>query len=132
LYVLLVLASAVFLGSESLGTSLFVASYDSQGHGGGILFSYKHSAQTPRKTPSLLLMTSPLSSHGLIRGNVFTEPVSKGGLHNPVVPPLLGADDIENTASFIVVCWTVFTGLLLGNALINLLRYCVKYGFRPT
>jgi hypothetical protein len=43
LYVLLVLASAVFLGSESLGTyclrfetSLFVASYDSQGHGGGI------------------------------------------------------------------------------------------------
>jgi hypothetical protein len=44
---LLVLASTVFLGSESLGTrdhillsqietSLFVASYDSQGHGGGI------------------------------------------------------------------------------------------------
>jgi hypothetical protein len=47
LYKLLVLASAVFLGSESLGshdhfyclsfeTALFVASYDSQGHGGGI------------------------------------------------------------------------------------------------
>jgi hypothetical protein len=46
-YMLLALASAVFLGSESLGTrdhillsrfetSLFVASYDSQGHGGGI------------------------------------------------------------------------------------------------
>jgi hypothetical protein len=42
---LLAVASAVFLGSESLGTrdhilltqiSLFVASYDSQGHGGGI------------------------------------------------------------------------------------------------
>jgi hypothetical protein len=47
LYMLLVLASAVFLGSESLGlttifyclrfeTSLFVASYDSQGHCGDI------------------------------------------------------------------------------------------------
>jgi hypothetical protein len=47
LYMLLALASVVFLGSESLGlvtifyclrfeTSLFVASYDSQGHGGGI------------------------------------------------------------------------------------------------
>jgi hypothetical protein len=47
LYMLLVLASAVFLGSDSLGphtifyclrfeTSLFVSSYDSQGHGGGI------------------------------------------------------------------------------------------------
>jgi hypothetical protein len=47
LYMLLTLASAVFLRSEYLGlatviyclrfeTSLFVASYDSQGHGGGI------------------------------------------------------------------------------------------------
>jgi hypothetical protein len=40
LYRLLALANAVFLGSESLGlrfeTFLFVASYDSQGHGGGI------------------------------------------------------------------------------------------------
>jgi hypothetical protein len=47
LYMLLALARAVFLGSESLGTrdhilpyqietSFFVASYDSQGHGGGI------------------------------------------------------------------------------------------------
>jgi hypothetical protein len=47
LYMLLVLASAVFLGSSSLDlatifyclcfeTSLFVASYDSQGHGAGI------------------------------------------------------------------------------------------------
>jgi hypothetical protein len=47
LYMLLVLASAVFLGAEYLGTqtifyclrfetSLFVASYDSQGHGRGI------------------------------------------------------------------------------------------------
>jgi hypothetical protein len=47
LYMLLALVSVVFLGFESLGTryhfyflrsdtSLFVASYDSQGHGGGI------------------------------------------------------------------------------------------------
>jgi hypothetical protein len=47
LYMLLVLANVVFLGSESLGTRdnillsqiwdlLFIASYDSQGHGGGI------------------------------------------------------------------------------------------------
>jgi hypothetical protein len=44
---LMTVASAVFLGTESLGTrdhnncikfetSLFIASYDSQGHGGGI------------------------------------------------------------------------------------------------
>jgi hypothetical protein len=65
--------AAVFycLSSE---TSLSVASYDSQGHGGGIRprlhtgqfcqcihFSYEHCSQTPRKTPSLLLMTSPLT-----------------------------------------------------------------------
>jgi hypothetical protein len=30
-----------------------------------------------------------------------------------------GADDIEKTASFIVACWTVFTELLPGNALIK-------------
>jgi hypothetical protein len=40
-------------------------------------------------------------------------------LHNPVVPPLLGADYIKNTASSIVACWTVFTELLSGNALIK-------------
>jgi hypothetical protein len=64
LYVLLALASAVFLGRRYLGlatvfyclrfeTPLFVASYDSQGHGGGIrprLFFYNHFAQTQRKT----------------------------------------------------------------------------------
>jgi hypothetical protein len=39
-------------------------------------------------------------------------------MHNPVVPPLLGADDIENIASSLVAYWTVFTELLPGNALI--------------
>jgi hypothetical protein len=45
LYMLLTLASVVFLGSVSLGSrdhiSLFVASYDSQGHGGGIQVKVK-------------------------------------------------------------------------------------------
>jgi hypothetical protein len=54
LYMLLALASAVFLGLSPLGlsaifyclrfeTSLFVASYESQGHGGGGVL---HSANT--------------------------------------------------------------------------------------
>jgi hypothetical protein len=50
---------------------------------------------------------------------VFTEPLPRSGLHKLVVPPLLGADYIENTASSIVACWTVFTELLPGNVLIN-------------
>jgi hypothetical protein len=50
---------------------------------------------------------------------VFTEPLLRNGLHNPVVPPLLGADYIENTAASIVACWTVFTELLPGNTLIK-------------
>jgi hypothetical protein len=50
---------------------------------------------------------------------VFTEPLLRNGLHNPVVPPLFGVDDIENTAPSIVACWTVFTELLPGNALIK-------------
>jgi hypothetical protein len=47
---------------------------------------------------------------------LFTEPLLRHGLHNPVVPPLLRADDVENTASSIVACWNVFTELLPGNA----------------
>jgi galactitol-specific phosphotransferase system IIC component len=43
----------------------------------------------------------------------------RNGLHNPDVPPLLGADDVENTASIIVPCWTVLAELLPGNALIK-------------
>jgi hypothetical protein len=50
---------------------------------------------------------------------VFTEPLLRNGLHNSVVPPLLDADDIENTVSSIVACWNVFTELLPGNALIK-------------
>jgi hypothetical protein len=60
-----------------------------------------------------MLMMSPLT------GSVFTEPLLRNGLHNPVVPPLLGADDIENRALSIVACWTAFTELVPGNALIK-------------
>jgi hypothetical protein len=55
---------------------------------------------------------------------VFTEPLPRNGLHNPVVPPLLGADDIENTASSIGACRTVFTELLPGNALKKSVSIC--------
>jgi hypothetical protein len=44
---------------------------------------------------------------------VFIEPLLGKGLHYPVVPALLGADDIENTALSVAACWTVFTELLL-------------------
>jgi hypothetical protein len=50
---------------------------------------------------------------------VFTEPLLRNELHNPVIPPLLSADNIENTASSIVACWTMFTELLPGNTLIK-------------
>jgi hypothetical protein len=50
---------------------------------------------------------------------VFIEPLLRNGLHNPDVPPLLCADDTENTASSIDACWTVFTDQLPGHALIK-------------
>jgi hypothetical protein len=50
---------------------------------------------------------------------VFTEPLLRNGLQNPFVPPLLGADYVENTASSIVTYWTMFRELLPGNALIK-------------
>jgi hypothetical protein len=62
---------------------------------------------------------------------VFTEPLLRNGLHNHVVPPLFGADDIENTASSIVACWTVFTGLLPGNALIKSVTICMCISLAP-
>jgi hypothetical protein len=50
---------------------------------------------------------------------VFSEPLLRNGLHNPVFPPLLYADDIENTTSSIVARWTVFAEVLPGNTLIK-------------
>jgi hypothetical protein len=49
----------------------------------------------------------------------LTKPLLRSGLHNLVVPPLLGPDDIQNTVSSIAASWTVFTGLLPGNAFIK-------------
>jgi hypothetical protein len=50
---------------------------------------------------------------------VFTEPLPKIWFYNPVVPPLLSADDMENIASSFDACWIVLTELLPGNALIE-------------
>jgi hypothetical protein len=61
----------------------------------------------------------PLLWRHRLRGSVFTQELLRNGLHNRVVLPLLGADGIENTASCIVACWTVFTELLPGNVLIK-------------
>jgi hypothetical protein len=46
-----------------------------------IQFSYKHSAQTPRKTAIIV--------------DVFTVPLLRNGLHNTIFLLLFGADDIE-------------------------------------
>jgi hypothetical protein len=40
-------------------------------------------------------------------------------VHWPVTSTGRGPDDIENTASSVVACWTVFTELLAGNTLIK-------------
>jgi hypothetical protein len=122
----LALASAVFLGPSPLGlatvfyclrfeTSLYVASYDSQGHGGGIQprlhtgisllladTCYIASARTTQKTQfyCCVAQTTQKTSHVItkhclnvaslrLRGSVFTEPLLRNGLHNPVVPLLL-------------------------------------------
>jgi hypothetical protein len=71
LYMLLALASVVFLGSESLVTrdhillsqiwdSLFVASYDSQGHGGGIR-PRLHTGLETRVSPTTLKYDASLA-----------------------------------------------------------------------
>jgi hypothetical protein len=39
---------------------------------------------------------------------VFTEPLFRNGLHNPVVPPLLGAKDIENSLIYCCVLDRVY------------------------
>jgi hypothetical protein len=93
-----------------LETSLFVASYASQGHGGGIRprlhtgYSY-----VTAFTSLISTLHRPHGKHRLycywrhrLRGSVFTETLLRNGLHNPVVPLLLGADDIGNTTSSIV------------------------------
>jgi hypothetical protein len=68
-------------------------------------------------------MMSPLM------GSVFTELLLRNGLHNPIVPLLLGTDDIENTASSIVACWIVFPELLPGSVLIKAVSNTISVEF---
>jgi hypothetical protein len=89
---LLVLASAVILGSQSFGTREHIL------------------------TNSVTAFTSLISNlhrpHGkhrlyccwrhCLRGSVFTEPLLRNGCINPLAYGLLGAERIENTASSIV------------------------------
>jgi hypothetical protein len=81
------------------------------------IVSYKSSAWTYKKHVTWSLST--VGWHHRLHGSVFTELLLRNGLHNPIVPPLLCADNIENTASSTVVCWTVFTELLPGNTLMK-------------
>jgi hypothetical protein len=143
---LLALASAVFLWSESLGTrdhtllSLI----------GDFFFRrlirlagsrWRCSTPPPHGYNSVTAFTSLISTlhrpHGKnrlycwwyhrLRESVFTEPFLRNGLHNPVVPPLLGLDDIENSLIYCCVCWTKFTELLPGNALIKSVTIPMHY-----
>jgi hypothetical protein len=106
-------------------TSLFVASYDSQGHGGGIrprlhtgssqfpfpysLTSSRHGPRTENIAPLLLHSADHTKNMCHVSDCEFIGPL----------PARRGADDIETTASSIVACWKVFTELLPGNALIK-------------
>jgi hypothetical protein len=84
-------------------TSLFVASYDSQGHGGDIRPRLHTGDELASEFTSL---TSTLHRHHGKRPivvDVFTVPLLRNGLHNTGVILLLGADYIENTASSILV-----------------------------
>jgi hypothetical protein len=104
-----------FSGPSSLGlatifyclrfkTSLFVASYDSQGHGGGIrprLHYYYYYYYYYRHKRFFLYVIN--FRHGPRTEN--TAPIL-----------LRGADHIEDTATSMVACWQVFTEPLSGNA----------------
>jgi hypothetical protein len=96
LHMLLALASVVFLGSDSVGTRdrillsqisdfLFVVSYDSQGHGGGILsrlhtgncywITTRFVIQPPywlHRKYNLYCWQNLFTAHYLTMGNVFT------------------------------------------------------------
>jgi hypothetical protein len=62
-------------------------------------------------------MTSP--SRHKIPTTVKGFPMKLKYVMNIVTKEGRGADDTENTATSIVACWTVFTELLPGNALIK-------------
>jgi hypothetical protein len=68
---------------QALG-SIFVASYDSQAYGGGFVASnapaYNISARTTYKTPFFFCCVGVRC-----RGSMFTEPLLRNELHNPIV-----------------------------------------------
>jgi hypothetical protein len=76
------------------------------------ILSYITSARTTHRkhSPSTVVWRRPHRKHlSCVRLRV----------HWSITITRRGADDIENAASSIVACWTTFTGLLLGNALIK-------------
>jgi hypothetical protein len=70
--------------------------------------TYDWLVTAPELILSLSLSTDPTENVISLYRIVFTEPLLRNGLHNPVVPLLLDADDIEITASSIVACWTAY------------------------
>jgi hypothetical protein len=62
---------------------------------------------------------------------MFTKLLLRNGLHNRVVPQLLGVDDTENASSSIIACWAVFTELLPGNMLIRSVTLYTKNTYIP-
>jgi hypothetical protein len=74
------------------------------------------------KSSHFPVTNSPTSS----RRGLRTENMSRVTLrvNLSVTSTRRGADDIENTASSAVACWTVFTQLSPGNALIKFVTVC--------
>jgi hypothetical protein len=62
-----------------------------------------------------------------LRGSVFTEPLLRNRLHYPVVPPLLGADYIENTAHLFLGVGPCLQSCCLATRWSNLLHYYYYY-----
>jgi hypothetical protein len=82
------------------------------------IFSRIHSARTTHRKhgPSIVARRRPHRKHvSRVRVRVHWSVSSSGR----------GADDIENTASSIVACWTVITALLPLNALIKSVTICI-------
>jgi hypothetical protein len=59
---------------------------------------------------------------------VFTEPLCRNALHNPVVPPLLGADDVEN----IYCCGLDRVYRAVAWKRVDQIRYNIKTGVKET
>jgi hypothetical protein len=130
-----------FSGSSPLGldclrfeTSLFVASYDSQGHGESIL-PRLHTRWTNTVSAFTSLINTLHRSHGKhrlycwwhhrLRGSAFAEPLLRNGLHNPVVPPVLGADNIENSLIYCYVLDCVYRAVAWQR--VDQIRYNIIY-----